>query len=59
MVHRLDLTIERHAKPPGRVRRRGDVDRPDPLPFSPMRYTFRRRRDGRTVSAPDAGGGSP
>jgi len=58
-VHRLDLTIERHAKPPGRVRRRREAGRPpDPgLPFAPMRYTFRRRRDGRTVNAPDAGGG--
>jgi hypothetical protein len=55
-VHRLDLTIERHAKPPGHARRQRLAGRPpDGEPtFSPMRYTFRRRRDGRTVSAPDA-----
>lgn len=54
-VHRLDLTIERHAKPPGRLQRRrasGRLPEEEP-PFAPMRYTFRRRRDGRTVSAPE------
>jgi hypothetical protein len=56
-VHRLDLTIERHTKPPGHARRRRESDRPPdrgPL-FAPMRYTFRRRHDGRTVNAPDPG----
>ena len=54
-VHRQDLTIERHAEPPGSVRRRrasGDPSDDEP-PFSPMRYTFRRRRDGGMVNAPD------
>lgn len=54
-VHRLDLTIERHAKPPGYLRRRRESGRPpeaEPA-FAPMRYTFRRRRDGRTVNAPE------
>ncbi|WP_421735371.1 DUF222 domain-containing protein [Cellulomonas sp.] len=59
-VHRLDLTIERHAKPPGHVRRRVLSGRPPDaeLPFAPMRYTFRRRRDGRTINAPDGSVGS-
>ncbi|WP_186814864.1 HNH endonuclease signature motif containing protein [Cellulomonas terrae] len=54
-VHRLDLTIERHAKPPGHLQRRRASDRlpEEEPPFAPMRYTFRRRRDGRTVSAPE------
>ncbi|WP_421742891.1 DUF222 domain-containing protein [Cellulomonas sp.] len=54
-VHRLDLTIERHSQPPGYIRRQGSSGRPLDTgpPFSPMRYTFRRRRDGRTVNAPD------
>ncbi|WP_162251722.1 hypothetical protein [Cellulomonas sp. Root137] len=54
-VHRLDLTIERHSKPPGHIRQRLSGRPPDNQPaFSPMRYSFRRRRDGRTVNAPDA-----
>lgn len=56
-VHRQDLTIERHARPPGFVRRHRPSGRPPDAepPFAPMRYTFRRRRDGRTVNAPDPG----
>lgn len=54
-VHRLDLTIERHAQPPGSVQRRRASGQPPAVepPFAPMRYTFRRRRDGRTISAPE------
>ncbi|NUU19342.1 DUF222 domain-containing protein [Cellulomonas humilata] len=53
-VHRLDLTIERHAS------RRVLSGRPPDAepPFAPMRYTFRRRRDGRTINAPDVSGGT-